>query len=172
MYETWVKSLIDILDEVAPVTLVRNRLEIPLGSVTGDNSVLIHSRLDLTDDDSPWCDLVVEQVEDRIEIGYMIHIPNLNKRTDEEIVANVKSVGGGAGTVMLLQPVGEVAQETYVIKGTLSAPLEHPTDNFNSATHDMAEALVRLMECGGYERNQSMETVDEATDDLVTWPQE
>ncbi|MBL0387311.1 hypothetical protein JJB07_11675 [Tumebacillus sp. ITR2] len=172
MYETWVKFLIDILDEVAPVTVVRTRLEMPVGSVTGDLSTVIHSRLDLTDDDSPWCDLITEQVENNVEIGFMIHIPNINKRTDEEIVANVKSVGGGAHTVMLLQPVGEVGQETYVIKGTISVPLEHPTDNPNSATHDMMETLVRLMECGGYERNESLETVDEATDDLVTWPQE
>ena len=36
MYETWVKSLIDILDELAPVTVVSNPMEIPLGSVSGD----------------------------------------------------------------------------------------------------------------------------------------
>jgi hypothetical protein len=163
------------MDEIAPVTIVRTRFEQPVGSVSGDVSTLIHSRLDLTDDDSPWCDLVVDQVDGQLQIGYMIHIPNINKRKDEEITANVKSVGGGANTVMLLTPVGEVGQETYVIKGMITAPLENPFDNSNSATHDMADTLVRLMEVGGYERNGSMEGVggrDVNQNDLVTWPQE
>lgn len=175
MYETWVKNLIDILDELAPVTIVRTRFEQPVGSVSGDLSTLIHSRLDLTDDDSPWSDLVVDQVDGQIQLGYMIHIPNTNKRTDNEIAANVKSIGGGANTVMLLTPVGEVGQETYVIKGLITAPLEHPYDNPNSATHDMAEALVLLMEVGGYERNERMEgdgNTETNEDGLVTWTRE
>ena len=35
MYETWTKMFIDILDELAPVTVVKTRMELPLGSVTG-----------------------------------------------------------------------------------------------------------------------------------------
>lgn len=171
MYETWVKNLLDILDEAAPVTVVRTRLELPLGSVTGELSTTVHSRLDLTDEDSPWCDLLIESIDSQIQIGYLIHIPNLNKRTDAEIVANVKGIGGGCNSIALLSPVGEVGQETYVIKGTITAPLEHPSDNPNSATHDMAETLVRLMEVGGYERVGTMDEIDEATD-LVTWSTE
>lgn len=36
MYETFVKQLIDMMDELSPVTSVRNRIEMPLGSVQGD----------------------------------------------------------------------------------------------------------------------------------------
>lgn len=169
MYETWVKSMIDILDERAPVTVVRTRYELPLGSVTGDHSTHVHARLDLIDDDSPWCDLVMEEAGDQVSIGYMIHIPNLNKRTDKEIVANIKTIGE-VSDVFLLTPVGEIGQETYVIKGTITAPLEHPTDNFNSATHDMAEKIVRLMQAGGYDVTQGQDGVRD--DDLVTWPVE
>jgi len=169
MYETWVKSMVDILDELAPVTVVRTRFELPLGSVTGDHSTHVHARLDLIDDDSPWCDLAIEEAGDQVSIGYMIHIPNLNKRTDKEIVANIKTIGE-VSDVFLLTPVGEIGQETYVIKGTITAPLEHPTDNFNSATHDMAEKLVRLMQVGGYDVTQGQDGVRD--DDLVTWPVE
>jgi hypothetical protein len=166
MYETWVKSLVDILDELAPVTVVRTRMELPLGSVQGDVSTVMHARLDLLDEDSPWCDLVVQEAGDQVHVGYMIHIPNLNRRTDKEIENNVRSVSG-VTSISLLTPVGEIGQETYVIKGTIVAPMEHPTDNFNSATHDMAEQLVRLMQVGGYEPTKG-QGVDE--EDMVKWP--
>jgi len=170
MYETWVKHLIDILDERAPVTIVKNRLELPLGSVAGEMSTTVHARLDLTDEDSPWCDLVLEQAEDEVHCGYMIHIPNINKRTDTEIIANVRSIGS-ITSLSLLSPVGEMGQETYVIKGHLNAPLDHPFDNPNSATHDMAEKLVHLMQVGGYEAQKEADGVD-VNDDLVSWPVE
>ena len=169
MYETWVKSLIDILDELAPVTVVRNRLEMPLGAVSGDMAVVIHARLDLTDEDSPWCDLVVSEAGDQVHVAYMIHVPNINRRTDEEILKVIGPIGG-VQSVSLLMPVGYVGQETYVIKGTIVAPLVHPADNFNSATHEMAEKLVLLMQVGGYESQQGADGV--LDDDLVTWPAE
>lgn len=165
MYETWVKMFVDILDELAPVTLVRTRLELPLGSVTGDLSTAIRSRLDLIDNNSPWCDLMTEEAGDQVYIGYMIHVPNLNKRKDEEIVNDVKSIGG-RNTISLLTPVGAIGPETYVIKGTITVPLEHPSDNPNSATHDMAEMIVRLMQVGGYTNE---ERIDAEDDSLVTW---
>ena len=168
MYETWVKSLVDILDELAPVTVVRTRYELPLGSVTGDLSTHVHARLDLVDEDSPWCDLSIEAKDNMLSIGYMIHIPNINRRTDKEIVENVKTIG--ADDVFMLTPVGEVGQETYVIKGIIDAPLEHTTDNFNSATHDMADKLVRLMQVGGYVDTRGEDVGH--SEDLVTWPVE
>lgn len=168
MYETWVKNLIDIVDELAPVTLVRTRLDLPLGSVTGDISTLVHCRLDLMDEDSPWCDMEIAHVEGNVSIAYMIHVPNLNKRTDKEIVANAHSVSG-VDSIALLSPVGRIGQETYVLKGTITAPLEHPFDNPNSATHDMAEQIVRLMQVGGYVPENASDA-DEITDEeVVTW---
>jgi hypothetical protein len=168
MYETWVKQLIDIVDELAPVTVVRSRLELPLGSVTGDMTTAIHCRLDLTDEDSPWCDLNVQEAGDEVHMAYMIHVPNLNRRTDEEIIANAQSVAG-IRDLFLLTPVGRMGQETYVIKGTITVPLNHPTDNPGSATHDIAEQLVRLMQVGGYEAAQGN---DRDAEELITWPTE
>jgi hypothetical protein len=168
MYETWVKHLIDIVDELAPVTLVRTRLDLPLGSVTGDISTLMHCRLDLMDEDSPWCDMEITQGEGNVSIAYMIHVPNLNKRTDKEIIDNAHSVSG-LDSISLLSPVGRVGQETYVLKGTITAPLKHPFDNPNSATHDMAEQIVRLMQVGGYVPEKASDA-DEVTDEeVVTW---
>ncbi|MGZ4107393.1 MAG: hypothetical protein ACXVP5_03515 [Tumebacillaceae bacterium] len=168
MYETWVKNLIDIVDELAPVTLVRTRLDLPLGSVSGDISTLVHCRLDLMDEDSPWCDMEITQSGESVSIGYMIHIPNLNKRTDKEIETNVQSVSG-VDTISLLTPVGRIGQETYVIKGNITAPLDHPFDNPNSATHDMAEQLVRLMQVGGYVPEKASTDDKVVDDELVTW---
>jgi hypothetical protein len=168
MYESWIKMLIDILDELAPVTIVRSRLELPLGSVSGDCSTFIRSRLDLLDENSPWCDLEVTQAEDEVQIAYMIQIPNLNKRTDKEIVDNVNSVAS-VQSISLLIPVSQIGQETYVIKGSLQVPLEHLTDNPNSATHDMAEMLVHLMKVGGYDQS---EVDDKEAEDLVLWSPE
>ncbi|HEU4962660.1 MAG TPA: hypothetical protein VFV52_02230 [Bacilli bacterium] len=165
MYETWIKMFVDILDELAPVTIVRSRLELPLGSVTGDLSTVIRTRLDLIDSDSPWCDLLTEEAGDQVYVGYMVQVPNLNKRKDEEIVADVRSIGG-KNKISLLTPVGEIGTETYVIKGTITVPLEHPSDNPNSATHDMAEMIVRLMQVGGY-TTEGQE--DDEAEDLVTW---
>ncbi|ASS74770.1 hypothetical protein CIG75_07130 [Tumebacillus algifaecis] len=168
MYETWIKSLIDILDELAPVTIVRSRLEMPLGSVTGELSTFIRSRLDLLDENSPWCDLDCEAAGDEVHIAFMIHVPSLNKRTDEEIVASVISIAGNP-TISLLTPIGQIGQETYVIKGGIQVPLHHPTDNPNSATHDMAEMLVSLMKVGGFDHQDAS---DKEADDLVAWSEE
>lgn len=167
MYETWVKQLIDIVDELAPVTVVRTRLDLPLGSVTGEISTWVHCRLDLTDEDSPWCDMEIKQSGDSVSIGYLIHVPNLNRRTDKEIETNVRSVSG-VESISLLTPVGHMGQETYVIKGNISAPLQHPTDNPNSATHDMAEQISLLMQVGGYVK-ASVEEQELSDDHVVTW---
>jgi hypothetical protein len=78
-------------------------------------------------------------------------------------------VGSNVKSVMLLSPVGDIGRETYVIKGVIEAPLQHPTDNPNSATHDMAETLVRLMKVGGYDPKQND---DAEADSLVTWSAE
>lgn len=167
MYETWTKMFIDILDELAPVTKVLSRLELPLGSVSGEMVTTIHSVLDMLDEDSPWCDLEVHRTEnDRLHVHYLVQVPNLNKVADKELLANISSVGSNVTSTMLLSPVGEVGRETYVIKGLIEAPLEHPTDNPNSATHDMAETLVRLMQCGGYSKG---ENDDAEADSLVAW---
>ncbi len=48
----------------------------------------------------------------------------------------------------------------------MEVPLEHPTDNPNSATHDMAETLLLLMQTGGYKPG---EADDVEAEDLVTW---
>ncbi|ARU63513.1 hypothetical protein CBW65_22780 [Tumebacillus avium] len=168
MYETWIKMFIDILDEMAPVTIVRSRLELPLGSVTGELSTFIRARLDLLDENSPWCDLDCQQAEDEVHVAYMIHVPSLNKRTDEEIVLNVKSIAG-TQTISLLTPVGHIGQDTYVIKGSIQVPLDHPYDNPNSATHDMADLLVSLMKVGGYSHEDAS---DKEADDLVVWGEE
>ncbi|MFD2169186.1 hypothetical protein [Tumebacillus lipolyticus] len=165
MYETWVKMMIDILDELAPVTIVRSRLEMPLGSVSGDLSTLIRSRLDLLDESSPWCDLDIEQAGEEVHISFLVHVPNLNKRRDEEIVRDVQGTGH-VHSISLLTPVGHAGRETYVIRGERRLPLDHPTDNPNSATHDLAELLVTLMRVGGYDREAAS---DSEADDLVTW---
>ena len=130
----------------------------------------IHSVLDLVDEDSPWCDLELhktDEKQDKLHLHYQIHVPNLNKVTDKELIANIRTVGGSnVSSVMLLTPVGEIGRETYVVKGLIEAPIQHPTDNPNSATHDMAETLVRLMQSGGYSKG---ENDDAEADSLVTW---
>ncbi len=119
MYETWTKFFIDILDELAPVTVVRTKMEMPLGSVDGQVSTTIHCVLDMLDDDSPWCDLEVHKVDgkqDMLHAHYQVHIPNLNRVTDNELIANIRAVGGSnVKSIMLISPVGETAKETYAI---------------------------------------------------------
>lgn len=52
--ELYIKRFIDVLDDKMPVTMVHTVVEQALGAVMIEHHIIIHARLDLTDQDSPY----------------------------------------------------------------------------------------------------------------------
>lgn len=162
MYETFVKQFIDIMDERAPVTLVRSRIEMPLGSVQAEQSTLIHTKLDLLDDDSPFADIVISERNDIYQVVYSAHIPAEEQMTDEQFVQKVREIGA-VDSISVVQSIDGGNRSTYVVTGQMGI-------NTNSSTHDISEKIAGILRAGGYE--PVFETNPEADDLVVTWSPE
>ncbi|MFC4766321.1 hypothetical protein [Effusibacillus consociatus] len=168
MYETFVKHFIDIMDERAPVTLVRNRIDMPLGAVEGDQSTLIHTRLDLLDDTSPYADVVLTPNGSGCYLDYIAHIPANDQITDEEFMNQVHQAGE-VDSVSVLQSIDGRHEATYVVTGHMEIDFAKDDQNSNSVTHDISEKIVAIMKAGGF---QPIFSEEQGGEDLVTWSQE
>lgn len=166
MYETFVKQFIDIMDERAPVTLVRSRIEMPLGSVQAEQSTLIHTRLDLLDDDSPYADIVISGANHTYRMVYSAHIPAEDQMTDEQFVQKVREIGT-VGSISVVQPIDGGNQSTYVVTGQMGIDLQNDDQNTNSSAHDLSEIIAGILHAGGYE--SMFENNLEPDDRIVTW---
>ncbi|WP_018132368.1 hypothetical protein [Effusibacillus pohliae] len=167
-YETFVKQFIDIMDERAPVTRVRNRVDMPLGSVQADTSTLIHTRLDLLDENSPFADIVISADGTECLVDYIAHIPANDRMTDEQFVQQVQQAGE-VDSVSVLQSIDGRHKDTYVVTGRMRFDLADDDQNANSVTHDISETIVAILKAGGYDPAFADER---ETDDLVLWSPE
>ncbi|BCJ88584.1 hypothetical protein [Effusibacillus dendaii] len=166
MYETFVKEFIDIMDERAPVTLVRNRIDIPLGSVEAEQSTLIHSRLDLADEGSPHADVVISQGNGSYKVDFIAHVPTNDRITDEQFISQIREVGQ-VESVSVLQSIDGQHDDTYVVTGRMDIRPGNDDQNTNSATHDISEKIVSIMKAGGYQLDDTANA-----NDLVLWSPE
>lgn len=171
MYETFVKHFIDIMDERSPVTVVRNRIDLPLGAVESDPSTLIHTRLDLTDEASPYADVVITPDTSGCHIDYIAHIPADDQMTDEEFINRVRQTGQ-VDSISVLQSIDGRQESTYVVTGHMDIDFTNEDQNSNSATHDISEKIAVIMKSGGYEPVFPDKGPDTETDSLVTWSPE
>ncbi|GAX89209.1 hypothetical protein [Effusibacillus lacus] len=169
MYETFVKQFIDIMDERAPVTLVRNRMDMPLGAVEADQSTLIHTRLDLTDEASPYADVVITPNHTGCHVDYIAHIPADDQITDESFMGRIQQAGQ-VDSVSVLHSIDGRHDATYVVTGHMDIDFTNHDQNTNSATHDMSEKIVAIMKAGGYEPFDPDN--DSEAEDLVAWSPE
>lgn len=169
MYETFVKQFIDIMDERAPVTRVRNRVDIPLGSVTAEHSTLIHTRLDLLDEGSPFADIVISGTKSAFQVDYSAHIPANDQITDEHFVEKVKEVGTFNG-ISVIQSIDGRQESEYVVTGRMNVDVTNDDQNTNSSTHDISEKIAGILRAGGYE--PALGDDREPDDRIVTWSPE
>jgi hypothetical protein len=170
MYETFVKQFIDIMDERAPVTWVRNRVDMPLGAVEVDLSTLIHTRLDLTDEDSPYADVVITPNGNSCSVDYTAYVPADDSLTDEQFSERVHQQGE-VDSISVLQSLDGSNESAYVVTGHREIDFSNDDQNSNSATHDISETIVGIMKSGGYEPVLADEIGDN-TDSLVIWSPE
>lgn len=176
MYETFVKQFIDILDERAPVTLVRNRFEYPLGSVSGEQSTWIHTRLDLVDEDNPYADITISPRDYEIDLYYTVNIPASDQLTDDTLVSRIREIGQ-VSSISIVQPLDDQHTNTYIVTGHMKINTKNHDQNSNSGTHDISEKIVYLMRSAGYESafgddkedSSRIRSTDEDDDDFVTW---
>jgi hypothetical protein len=168
MYETFVKQFIDSMDEQAPVILVRNRIELPLGSVEADQSTIIHSRLDLLDDASPFAEIVLTPKGHGCHVDYAAHVPVNDKIKDQEFMDQVRQAGQ-VDSISVLQPIDGYREAKYVVTGHIEIDFANNDQNANSATHEISEKIAAIMKAGGFDPVFIFEKED---DDLVTWQTE
>ncbi|GIM47340.1 hypothetical protein DNHGIG_28890 [Collibacillus ludicampi] len=166
MYETFIKQFIDIMDEQAPVTIVRNRMEMPLGSVCAEQSTWIHARLDLLDDASPYVDVVMTPQNEQVQVGYIVHLPSNDEMTDEQLVRNTQQMDH-IDSISVVQPIKGSKTDWYVIKGHMDVQLADEQNNMNSLTHELSNQIVSVMRSTGYDHLNA--DPDPEEDEIVTW---
>lgn len=169
MYERFVKQFIDIMDERAPVTVVRNRMDLPLGAMEAEQSTLIHTKLDLLDEGSPYADIVVTSDNDTCRFHYIVHIPADDHVTDEQFVQRVRQTAL-TDSISVMQSIDGRDDNFYVITGHVDMNTSDDNQNSNSATHELSAALTMLMQAGGYDPVNVDDTRE--SEDLVTWSPE
>jgi hypothetical protein len=169
MYETFIKQFIDIMDEQAPVTIVRNRLELPLGSVSAEQSTWIHARLDLLDDASPYVDVVMTPQQEHVQVGYIVHLPSNDEIKDEQLVKNTETLEH-IDSISVLQPLKGTESDWYVIKGHMQVPLADDHNDMNSLTYELSREILSVMRSTGYDHLNA--DPDPEDDELVTWDTE
>jgi hypothetical protein len=156
MYEIFTKRFIDLLDERAPVTLVRTINEQPLGSVESDSYTLIHSRLDMTDEKSPFAEIEVFPLSDRkFEVVCDITLPGQGLANDEPRLIHAAKA--------LHEPINVYKVHDVIydrLEFDMHMEYEVEASENKSELDELVEALVEeitaVLRVGGYQ-NERME---------------
>jgi hypothetical protein len=151
MYELFTKRFIDLLDERAPVTMVHTVTEQPLGSVVTDSYTLIHARIDVADEDSPYAEIEVFPLSHKVfEVVCDLTLPKTGLKNDEPHILRAAKA--------LHEPI-----QVYKVQDTDTQEIEYDMhmefevegsenkSELDQIIEDLIEEIVAVLKVGGYE---------------------
>jgi hypothetical protein len=151
MYEMFTKRFIDLLDERAPVTKVHILHDTPLGSVESESFTIIHCRLDLTDEDSPFAEIeVFPLAEDHFELICDLTLPPGSLSNDEaDMVRSAQALHEGA-EVYEVRDVVDGGRE-YDIHMEFEFEATENASEMDEEIEGLVEVISGMLRVGGYE---------------------
>lgn len=149
--ELFIKRFIDLLDEVAPVSMVHTLIEQPLGSVSHDSYVKIHSRLDLVNEESPFVEIELYPYDDQhIEALFAYTYPSEGIRLGEEEFVNRLNVEYIQAEKVT--PIDQDDETTYYevfYEEDINIPLNN--GGIDEVIHQLVPKIKEWLMIGGYE---------------------
>lgn len=151
MYELFTKRFIDLLDERAPVTMVHTIAEQPLGSVESDSYTLIHTRIDVADEDSPFAEIEVFPLSSKFfEVVCDLTLPQAGLNNDEQHIIRAAKALHEPIKVYKVQDT-DTQKVEYDMHMEFEVEASENKSELDQIIEELIEEIVAVLKVGGYQ---------------------
>lgn len=148
--ELFIKRFIDLLDEMAPVSMVHTMIEQPLGAVMNDSYTKIHARLDLIDENSPFVEIeLYPYSNNQLEVLLAFTIPSSGMTiSEDDFVKNISKRSEKLEKIISLLNEEDTYYEIFT-----SNQIEIPVNNaeIDKKINEITSMIKDNLTSGGYE---------------------
>lgn len=148
--ELFIKRFIDLLDEVAPVSMVHTIIEQPLGAIINESYVKIHARADLADEDSPFIEIELHPTTyDEINILYAYTYPISGiSVTQAEFLAKINNINNVFAEQ--ITPLNSEELGYYELFIEEEIKVSKNQGELDKQIHDIILVMMSWLTIGGY----------------------
>lgn len=155
--ELFIKRFIDLLDETSPVSMVHTLTEQPLGAVTNDYYIRIHSRIDLVDEVSPYVEIELYPYEyKKIECLFAYTYPKQGIRiTEEQFIRKI--LDNNKVKAEKITPLKDENDYYYEVFYEEEINIPENSGETDKLIHEIIPKIKEFLTIGGFSTDEEVE---------------